>query len=323
MADRFSYRLNAYNKQTRSVAVDRYSFQASPSIQPLQLLLDESDSKQARALYQIEQRIEKHSKSQATAPSKSTHPRKSLTTPSTYTQALESTISPIVSDLSIDYIRLTKSCITLLNQLRQMWNIELQTQNQPLQYSPIKEGANTNDMGHLLICRDAFEEAKMVRQQAIYTYRAGDGDVHAAKGKFSNDENHACRHGMGLMVAAKVFKHFLAKNNNGEKDFRFPCHVLDMRLLDAEAEAASAPQGQKVDRWRVVRRAESVADLQKELNSSIYVAVNFYTDYRAPNHHMRTFYAGLARKNAVPGVLAFWRANADVTREIAGKCGTE
>lgn len=44
MADRFSYRIDAYDKQKRHDAVDRYTFQKPSSIQPLHLLLQEGDN---------------------------------------------------------------------------------------------------------------------------------------------------------------------------------------------------------------------------------------------------------------------------------------
>lgn len=316
MADRLSYRIDAENKRQKRHHLDaKYEFKAPTSIEPLRMILEADVSTQARALFKIEQNLEHQEKTsnEIASISRNLQHGKPQTTPERYVKSLEKVLSPVLDDLSIDYVRLTKKCIALLDRFRTMWNIEIENEQMgiPLFVSD-KVGQNTNDLGHLYMCHQAFEEAKAIRENGIYSYRAGDGGDRAVTG-MEPDVDCETRHGMGLLTAMKVFKHFLAKEDT---DFRFPFKISDVALLEAEAKAAAkSTEGFSAG----IREISTGTELLETFAGSTYTVVNFYTDYsRTPVPEAHDF-AKLSRKHTVPSLLAFVKANTDDMHDVANR----
>ncbi|KAI2463536.1 hypothetical protein F4781DRAFT_117785 [Annulohypoxylon bovei var. microspora] len=301
MADRLSYRLDLQRKQKR-FHEEKYEFREPTQTQMLRSLLDPQLSA-GQMLWQIEQQIEQPKG--PNKPSRAGQRQKQQLSPEVFLKKVREMTSQTVSNVSIDYIRLTKRCVKLLEDFRRMWNVMLQSEGVPVRYDPCKEGTNTNDPGLVLVCRDALEEAKAVRNLGVYTYRAGDGDVAGAKG-MNPDPLDANRHGMGVLVASKVFKSFLAREDT---DFRFPLATRD--AVDVVDTSVKPP-------W-IVHRITSPDTLYKLLETTTYVAVNFFADYDDTHVQMAMAFADLSHTHGVPGVLAFARANRDDVPEVAKK----
>lgn len=317
IADRLSYRLDVKNKQKRFYEDEKYKLREPSSTQVLRSMLD-TEAPSSRVLWQIEHHTEQVAADKMKAPSsvvvktsKSIQPHRQWVTLEGFFKSLSDAFSQPLDDLSIDYIRLTKHCIRLLDNFRKMWNAELQAQGVPVNFESQREGANTNDIGHLVLCLEAFEEAKKVREMGLYTYRPGEGEEKGSKSRHNDDLDDEFRHGMGLLVASKVVKSFLAREDG---DFRYPL----ARPQDAVAlDAADNPS--KFEVPYSIRRITSAAELQTLLSSTTYAIVDFYTDYDGTHVKTAPNFGGLAFEYGIPGVLEFARANMDDLADVAKK----
>jgi hypothetical protein len=329
MCDRLSFRLNANNTQKRWVEDEKWKMKSVPAAETLELMLNRDVLKQARGIWQVEQRFEASdqkigSKTKANGTSKPTRTKMVLTStnciPSTrktltstnYIPSTRKTLDAMLDDASIDYIRLTKRCYKLLDDFRKFWNIEIEAQglHDEIRYESDTQGT-TKDFGLLRMCHDAFEEAKAVRAMGIYSYRAGDGEEKAVKGTMLEEED-PFRHGMGLMTAAKVFKRFIATETN---DFRFPLGRININAMEEGGQLT----GSSAQTHRRVHDVPTAAVLDTLLSSNTYLLLNLWTDYDRTHTQMSPFFAMLAKYYSEPGVLVFARSNADDMRDRAVK----
>ncbi|KAI0138553.1 hypothetical protein F4776DRAFT_662928 [Hypoxylon sp. NC0597] len=109
-----------------------------------------------------------------------------------------------------------------------------------------------------------------------------------------------------MLVASKVFKHFLAKESD---DFRFP-------LASYAEDEKTTDQMTEIPPW-VIQRPASAAELQELLSSTTYVAVDFYTDYDGSDHRVSPAFVDQSRIHGIPGILAFARVNQDDIPEVS------
>lgn len=63
----------------------------------------------------------------------------------------------------------------------------------------------------------------------------------------------------------------------------------------------------------------SAAELQTLLETTTYVAVDFYADWCGPCKVIAPVYEKLAAKHSVPGILAFAKVNVDTVQEAASQ----
>ncbi|KAB5566233.1 thioredoxin-like protein [Coniochaeta sp. 2T2.1] len=61
----------------------------------------------------------------------------------------------------------------------------------------------------------------------------------------------------------------------------------------------------------------SLPQLQSLLQSTTYVAVDFYADWCGPCKQIAPIYQSLAAKHSVPGILAFAKVDVDQAQDIA------
>lgn len=113
MAARLFYRIDAEQRQKRHLADAKWEFKPLATMEPLRLMLAEDAASKSRALHQIEQLEDKASQTKQNLSSSNTlQHRKPTPTPAGYARTWERAIASILSDLSIDYIRLTKIAST-------------------------------------------------------------------------------------------------------------------------------------------------------------------------------------------------------------------
>ncbi|KAI1332921.1 hypothetical protein F5Y16DRAFT_130458 [Xylariaceae sp. FL0255] len=309
MADRLAYRLNVGNTQRRFFEDEKWTMREAPGTEIFKSLLD-NDVSDDRALWQVQshmQKLEDGPKQKSKAEGKSL-PRRHSVTPDVFLERVEHTISQELDDVSIDYIRLTKSCIRLIDTFRRMWNIELERNGvDDVRFETKRLGGNSNDFGHMKMCYEALMEAKNVRSMGIYTYAPGDGDGQGVTGKLNDDPHDPYRHGLGLLVASKVFKNFIIKEKS---DFRFPLSTENVKELLKKAndgQDASKYIPRAVNEDKKVLRASSTKEFEALLNSSTYLVVDFYTDYDKDTRVAAAEFVTLAMKKSVRDTLDFAR----------------
>jgi hypothetical protein len=132
ITDRMAFRMNLATTQKRWFEDEKWKLKETAASPPLRLLLEDEPRKQARGVWQIEQRIESTSTPAANQAAlirtaNMTQQRKEHLTPTNYVANLQKTFDSILDDASIDYIRLTKHCYALLEDFRKYRNIEMQS----------------------------------------------------------------------------------------------------------------------------------------------------------------------------------------------------
>jgi thioredoxin 1 len=308
--------MNLATTQKRWFEDEKWKLKETTASPPLRLLLEDDPQKQARGVWQIEQRIESTSTPAANQAAliktaNTTQQRKEHLTPTSYVAKLQKTFDSILDDASIDYTRLTKHCYALLEDFRKY---VLEHRNAikgvtHIRYEPTKEGTS-KDFGLLRMVADALSEAKAVREMGLYSYIAGDGDDKAVNGS-NRDTEDQWRHGMGLLTASKVFKRFLAKTD--KIDFQFPLGLLDPSNSYDDIDDKT-PLGKQLtaDMKRgKVHNLATASELEAFLATTTYAIVTFWTDYDGTHKNMGLKLAELSRKYAEPGLFEFSRANAD------------
>ncbi|KAI1371236.1 hypothetical protein F4677DRAFT_450655 [Hypoxylon crocopeplum] len=301
IAGRFSYRLGTFTKQKLLQEDERYKFHEPTLTTILRSLLDTQLST-SRVLWQIEQHTkqvdDKQQPSTSTKVPKAVRCHTQQVTPKGFIGNVQNMVSQIIDDASIDYISLTRRCIRLLEDLRRMWNIELEAKGLSFRFESRKYGNETIDIELSKVCSRAFEEARIVRDLGIYTYRPGDGDTKGLTGR-NKDPDNTDRHGRGLLVASKIFKIFLAKENS---DLRFP---LASTLADLEP-AGKLP-------WNI-HRISSVAELHELFSSATYAVVEFYSE---TDPETELLFIKLALTHNIAGILTFAKVNQSDMPETA------
>ncbi|CAJ2500219.1 Uu.00g030720.m01.CDS01 [Anthostomella pinea] len=326
MADRLKYRLDATRKTF--FRDEKYKFNERDSFQALKSMLDPSISN-GKALYQIEQQAIDHYKNslQPTKGAAAFQRRKQQFTPVDLVGSLQDALTPVLDDLSIDYIRLTKRCIRLLGDFTKLFNVHLISEGvDEIRCTSVKDRNNTNDQGHLIIAFEALQEAKSVREMGIYNYRAGEGEVNGYSTAMNDDPDDEYRRGMGLLTASQLFRRLLTKENT---EFRFlPLASPQARALTSvdpnEAYGAYPTHNEEgvsfvQDQVRCIITASSAAELQKLLGSTTYAAVDFFADWYFREPTVPQTFFEMAHKHGIPGVLMFAPANTDDMRDFAAK----
>ncbi|RYP12378.1 hypothetical protein DL765_007366 [Monosporascus sp. GIB2] len=187
MVKRFTYKLDPTQK--RFFQDEKFKPPEPASIQPLRSLFDPAVAGD-RVLWQIKQQIggllsEKHeqeqqrqSKNPAWVSRAMQHPKQQMTPEQSVGNA-QRAVSRALDTLSIDHIRITRRCLALNDEFRRMWYVELEAAGMDLRSAP---GRTNNDSALLIVCHEALNESKNVREVDIYTYRPDDGDSRGKKG---------------------------------------------------------------------------------------------------------------------------------------------
>lgn len=120
----------------------------------------------------------------ATRTSSAIQRRSRRTTPESFIQDLETAFTSILDEFTIDYVRLTKRCITMLEKFRDMLTLECQHfQGLPVsRYERMTADGDSFDIGLIMVVLDSPGEAKTVQEMGVYSYAANDGDDVAHKG---------------------------------------------------------------------------------------------------------------------------------------------
>ncbi|KAI1144327.1 hypothetical protein F5Y05DRAFT_418364 [Hypoxylon sp. FL0543] len=310
IADRFSYRINIFQTQKRFYKDEKYKFRAPVATKMICSLLD-TQLPVDQVLWQIETQIDlQNNERQTNAASKSSRAsqrRKRQVDPEEFIENVRDVVSRALDDASIDYVRLTKRCARLVDDFRRMWFTELEAAGLGLPSGSDNEEDIARNYGLLLICHEAFQGAKLARRSRIYTYRPGDGGKEGIKGRSANPDN-PNRHGMGLLMASKVFNNFLAND------------VIDLRFPLCSSTEGGEPTEQTTQEPWVIHRPSSAAELQKLFSSTTYVAVDFCTDYDNSDPRLSAAFAEQSRLYGIPGIFAFAKTNADYVPEFSKKC---
>lgn len=126
--------------------------------------------------------------------------------------SLRSALPHMIDDMTIDYVRLTKQCKKLLEIFRTLFNAESEAQGIPVPpHKAMTTDPKSLDPDLTALVRDALGEAKSVRAMGIYTYLPGEGDVKGVRGTQDHGDLDEMRHGVGLLVASKLFNNLLSK----------------------------------------------------------------------------------------------------------------
>ncbi|KAF2751936.1 hypothetical protein M011DRAFT_473232 [Sporormia fimetaria CBS 119925] len=318
MCDRLRYRLNLWkkSKNPKDYVDDSRSRMKAPELtSTLNMMLEDDPNSYNKALWQIEKHIDDQPSTNfvATRSLKLIKSRNRRTTPEMFIRDLQTAFDSIIDEFAIDYIRLTRRCIKILEKFRDMFNVETQLAGLPIKYTPQKAEGQTFDWGLVQVVLQAFNEAKAVRDMGIYSYAAGDGDDVAHKGPFhatDGGSSNPDRHGLGLNTAAKVFDAMLEKD---DQDYMFPYKMPSLDLLEAQGPSQSyIPPA-------LNRRVETASGLRTAFANTVYAVVEFYTDYARKAHDAAQFLFTLAEAHAVDGILTFICVNADGMREEAKK----
>jgi len=133
MAARLSFRMNTNNNQKRWFEDKNWMMKMNVVAEPLSLVLESDMLKQARCVWQIEQRAEfiasEAASSQGSGQVLSTPRRKRTFTPSNYVSGVCKTLDNMLDDASIDYFRLTKRCYRILMTRGKFVNVLLHSLN--------------------------------------------------------------------------------------------------------------------------------------------------------------------------------------------------
>lgn len=101
--------------------------------EPLGLMLEQDQSKQARTVWQVEQRAQASkdivgSREAVGQMPKVSWAQKKILTSTNHVTSIRTALEQLLDDTSIDYIGLTKRCRRLLADSRKFWYIELVSQ---------------------------------------------------------------------------------------------------------------------------------------------------------------------------------------------------
>ncbi|KAI0886628.1 uncharacterized protein GGS22DRAFT_199028 [Annulohypoxylon maeteangense] len=306
MNDRINYRLNQPRKRK-----DAWKFQEPHQTNMLRSMLD-SDRSIDHILWDIEQQTEPKIDKQG---SSQRQRQKQKLYPEDFIDKVQEVTSKTLNDMAIDYVRLTKHCRRLLEDFQRMWAIQIHVKPPAIRIklSGSHEKKFARSHPHILTCLNALEEAKRVRDLGQYSYDPGDGDVKGKKG-FIKDTKDPDRHGVGLLVASKVFRMSLLKEKN---DFRFPLTMEDISdFVEPEEPHKNAP-----DVLYQLHHMETAEELRKLFSSTTYVIVNFFADFDKTHSELAPKLVDISYQKSIPGILAFARLNkADVPELVKEYC---
>lgn len=315
MVNRLNYRLDIDRSQKRVARAKRNSFKEAAGASILANLV-EPDGTGDKALWHLEQQLETDCHSHVNK--SQVRYNKLKRTPESFLSSAEATYAALVPELTTDYIRLTKHCYRLLDDFRRFWILENQIQGvADPGFDKFSSDGKSNGIGHLFLVLFALEESKTVRERGWYTHRPGDGELQGATGSLNNNPDDPRRHGVGLMTAAKVFRHYLSKRKS---EFVFPVEFGDARAMDAIAEPTNRDDEELLNATTALfRRVASEAELDEVLAKNLYVVVDFFTDFDTTQEDMLTMMVMLSGKHRVPGLLELVRANRDDMPALARK----
>lgn len=305
---RLQYRLGIMENQRLHWKDNRkFELKEPTSTQMLRSLLD-AELSADKVLWQIEQQVELlNSKKLASSPSTSSrvgHRQKEKTAPEEFIGSLREVTSQAVEYASIDYLRLSKRCLQLARDVRRMWKVQLQIKKKPLLETPFNLWDEANDSALIMVCTAILAEAQVSRETGAYSYRPGDGAPEASMGRSENLDDPE-RHGIGLQVASKVFKHFLAKNTD---DFKLP--------LTSEVTSKVLPRAIPI---LVVCNMIYSADLGYLLSDTKYAVINFYANKEEEAIQSNATLAKLADEYFIPKILCFGQIHWDAAKDLPKK----
>ncbi|RYO80856.1 hypothetical protein DL762_007429 [Monosporascus cannonballus] len=168
-------------------------------------------------------------------------------------------------------------------------------------------GSTNNDSALLIVCHEALDESRNVREMGIYTYHPGDGDGRGKKGGDDDpDDPEPPRHGPARRRQAPP------PSSPDRRDDK----SLQGGAVDGNANGP-APSWSSIP--LVIHRASTAAELEALLAGTTYAVMDFYTGYDGTHGRMSPRHASLAAAHGVPGVPAFGRANRDDMPDAAAR----
>ncbi|KAI0891925.1 hypothetical protein F4806DRAFT_500504 [Annulohypoxylon nitens] len=220
--------------------------------------------------------------------------------PDAFIGKVQDVVAGSLSDMSIDYVRLTRRCVRLLDDFRAMWNVEMLRSGVPDQFPPFDLASSENHLLHAFI--------RALKKARENTGSRSKVDV--------NDLNNPERYGVGLSVANKVFKMFLKKENT---DFRVP-----LALSDARDDLKESPcPGDKYWDLFHIQLVGSGEELRKLLSSTTYVIVNIASDLDFTPFETRDAFLLLSADYHVEGIMAFVRVYREDALDLFGEKTSE
>ncbi|KAI1413630.1 hypothetical protein F5Y13DRAFT_198447 [Hypoxylon sp. FL1857] len=278
--NRLAYRLNMLGKQKRFHEDGKYKFR-EPALTPMLHSLLNTELSSGQVLWQIEQQMELLSDNQrsnaTTRNSRGIQRQKQRVKPEEFIERTRDVVSGALDNVG--------------------WNVTLEEEGMGFQFESWKREEKSSDYGLLIVCHEAFKEARDARLSGKFTYRPGEGDIKGLKGRDKNPDN-PYRHGTGMLVASKVFKEFIADESEA---FKFP---LASSAKDEEAT-------EQTTRIPWCHRPSSAAELHELLSSTTYVAIAFYTYFDKSDLGILTMFADQAYTYTIPGIFAFAKVNVD------------
>lgn len=216
--------------------------------------------------------------------------------PDAFMGKVQDVVAGSLSDMSIDYVRLTRRCVRLLDDFRAMWNVEMLRSGVPDQFPPYDRESCENHLLYVFI--------RALKKARENTGSRSKVDV--------NDLNNPERYSVGLSVANKVFKMFLKIENT---DFRVP-----LALSDARDHLKESPYpGDNCWDLFHIQFVGSGEELRKLLSSTTYAIVNIASDLDFTPFETRDAFLLLSADYHVEGIMAFVRVYREDALDLFGE----